>query len=209
MGPKKKKNTKSPPHLRQKFPTHTKKNKSKIHQRASMQERRENDMGPKPSEPLSLRHRWHRTGVGPYAKMLQERNSGEIFRRHGRKTWRKFGEKLRRFSSFNFQEKSPQEISRKILGKFHGPWNKILSPRDSGSLGAQSGLASLKCLTSVRVSLQVGVSKGVSEKVSRDPLQAPGSGVSNSRKRALDVPKRHPPKGHPQKLLEFYQQCAY
>ena len=72
------------------------------------------------------------------AEKPRERNSGEIFRRHGRKTWRKSGEKLRRFSSFDFQENWPQEISRKILGKFHEPPNRILSPRDSGRMSAQA-----------------------------------------------------------------------
>ena len=42
-----------------------------------------------------------------------------------------------RFSPFNFQEKWPQKISRKILHIFHEGRNKILSQRDSGSVGAQ------------------------------------------------------------------------
>ena len=70
-----------------------------------------------------------------YARKPRERNSGEIIRRHGRRMWRKFGGKLRRFSSFNFQKNRLQDISRKILSKLNGPWNKTLSPRDSGSLG--------------------------------------------------------------------------
>ena len=57
-----------------------------------------------------------------YVEKPRERNSGEIFRRHGRKMWRKMwrknGEIFRRFSSFNFQEKWAQEISRKIGDKF-------------------------------------------------------------------------------------------
>ena len=63
---------------------------------------------------------------------------GEILAIHS-PTWAKNAAKIwfRRFSSFNFQEKWAQEISRKILNKFHEQWNKILSPRDSGSLGPQ------------------------------------------------------------------------
>ena len=72
-----------------------------------------------------------------YAKKPRERNSGEMFRRHGQKRWRKNGENFRRFSAFYFQEKWAQELSRKIGDKFGWPWNKILSPRDSGSLGTQ------------------------------------------------------------------------
>ena len=57
----------------------------------------------------------------------------------GKPLERTFGEILRRISilHFNFQEKWAQEILQKIFEKFHEPWNKILSQRDSGSLGAQ------------------------------------------------------------------------
>ena len=48
-----------------------------------------------------------------YAEKPREQNSGEIFRRHERKTRRKFGENFRRFSSFDVQENWPQEISQK------------------------------------------------------------------------------------------------
>ena len=53
-----------------------------------------------------------------YGEKPRERNSGENFCRHGRKMWRNFGKKLRRCSSFNFQEKWPREVSRKIGDKF-------------------------------------------------------------------------------------------
>ena len=66
---------------------------------------------------------------------MPKSNSGEIFRSHGRKMWRKFGQKLCRFSSFNFQENGLHEISKEIGGKIHEPLNKFLSPRDTGSLG--------------------------------------------------------------------------
>ena len=79
---------------------------------------------------LQLRHCY-------WSQKLRERNSGENFRGHGRKTRRKFGKMVRRFSSFNFQEKWAQDISQKFLDKFQEPRNKILSPRDSGSWGAQ------------------------------------------------------------------------
>ena len=82
-----------------------------------------------------------------YGDKPRERNSGEFFRRHGRKMRRKNGEIFRRFSSFNFQEKWAQEISRKIGDKFGWPWNKILSPRDSGSLGAVSKYSCASCPT--------------------------------------------------------------
>ena len=72
-----------------------------------------------------------------YPEKPRERNSGEILRWHGRKMRRKNGEIFRRFSSFNFQEKWAQEISRKIGDKFGWLGNRVLSPRDSGSLGAQ------------------------------------------------------------------------
>ena len=45
--------------------------------------------------------------------------------------------KIRRFLPCVFEEKWPQEISRKILHIFHEGRNKILSPRDSGSGGPQ------------------------------------------------------------------------
>ena len=62
-----------------------------------------------------------------YAGNSRERNSGNFFRCHGRKTQRTFGEQFSRFSPFNFQEMWPQEISRKILHIFHEGQNKILS----------------------------------------------------------------------------------
>ena len=77
------------------------------------------------------------------AQKLRERNSCETLRQHGRKMRRKFGDIFRRFSSFNFQEKWAQEISKKIGGKFHEPGKKILSPRDFGSLGAQQLLVTV------------------------------------------------------------------
>ena len=45
-----------------------------------------------------------------YAQKSQERNSGEISRRHRRKMCGKFGENICRFASFSFHEKWPQEI---------------------------------------------------------------------------------------------------
>ena len=63
----------------------------------------------------------------------RERNSGKMFRWHKRKTWRNFGETFCWFSPLNFQQKWPQEISRKILHIFHEGRNNILSRRDSGS----------------------------------------------------------------------------
>ena len=61
----------------------------------------------------------------PYvcARNPPERSSCEIFRRDRRKMRRNFGEIFRRFSSFNFQGKWPQKISRKILDIFHGAPN--------------------------------------------------------------------------------------
>ena len=67
----------------------------------------------------------------------RERNSGENFRRHRQKMRRNIGENLCRFSPFDFQEKWPQEISRKIVHIFHEGQNKILPLRDSGSGGPQ------------------------------------------------------------------------
>ena len=72
-----------------------------------------------------------------YEGNSQERNSGEIIRRHRRKTQRNFGEMFCRFFPLISQKKWPQEISRKILHIFHEGRNKILSPRDSGSGGPQ------------------------------------------------------------------------
>ena len=54
-----------------------------------------------------------------YAEKPRERNSGEILRRHGRKNAAKIWRIFSPISSFNFQEKWAQEISRKILDKFH------------------------------------------------------------------------------------------
>ena len=45
---------------------------------------------------------WH--SANPYAGNSRERNSGEFFRSHVRKTQRNFGEQFCRFSPFNFQE---------------------------------------------------------------------------------------------------------
>ena len=45
----------------------------------------------------------------------RERDSGESFCWHRRRTRRNFGKKNGRLSSFNFQEKWPQQISRKLL----------------------------------------------------------------------------------------------
>ena len=42
----------------------------------------------------------------------RELNSGEQFCRHARRMWRNICKKFRRFASFSFQEKGPQEISR-------------------------------------------------------------------------------------------------
>ena len=62
------------------------------------------------------------------------------FRRNFSLTWAKnaaniFAKTFCRFSPFNFQEKWPQESSRKILLIFHEGRNKMFSPRDSGSGG--------------------------------------------------------------------------
>ena len=71
-------------------------------------------------------------------KMPESEIQATSFRRYGRKTQRNFGEKILRFSPFNFQEKWPEEISREILHIFHEGRNKILSPRDSGSRGREA-----------------------------------------------------------------------
>ena len=67
----------------------------------------------------------------------RERNSGEMFRRQGRKLWQKFGKQFvdlrpsisRKLASRNFT---------KILGKFHGPWHKFFHRETLGAWGHNS-----------------------------------------------------------------------
>ena len=70
--------------------------------------------------------------TGPESDIL-----ANFFADVGEKMCRKCGESLRRFSSFNFQEKWPQEVSRNVFHEQHEPVNKILSPQNSGSWTAQ------------------------------------------------------------------------
>ena len=64
---------------------------------------------------------WHRVSGSVLRhttfRYAEKRNSGEIFAHMGENC----GEKLCRFSSFNFHENWPQEISQKVGGKFPEP----------------------------------------------------------------------------------------
>ena len=72
-----------------------------------------------------------------YARNPPERSSGEICARDGRKVRRTFGENICRFSSFNFQAKWPQDISRTILDTFHSAPNEVLSLLKLWEVGAR------------------------------------------------------------------------